>query len=89
MLAHLTDHFVFSSKRWSERTKWTVFGVFVSALVLSFWWFKGVAFGIEGPIHEHWGLKWRKVRVFSIKVLCFERLTDLVDVSQTWNVYSE
>lgn len=30
-------------------------------IVASFWWFKGVAFGIEGPVNEHWGLGWRKV----------------------------
>ncbi|KAF6750492.1 hypothetical protein DFP72DRAFT_910069 [Ephemerocybe angulata] len=25
-----------------------------------FWRFSGVAFGIDGPVNEHWGLKWRK-----------------------------
>ncbi|KAH8106915.1 glycosyltransferase family 39 protein [Cristinia sonorae] len=59
MFAHLTDHFIFSSRRLSERTKWIVFSVVVIILVGTFWWFKGVAFGITGPINEHWGLKWR------------------------------
>lgn len=40
------------------------FGVIAGALLLSFWWFKGVAFGIDGPINEHKGLQWRKVRRF-------------------------
>lgn len=62
MFAHLVDHFVFSSRRWSERIKWIVFAVLTGAIVGCFWWFKGVAFGIEGPIGDHWGLRWRKVR---------------------------
>ncbi|KAI1788358.1 glycosyltransferase family 39 protein [Ganoderma leucocontextum] len=59
MLAHLLDHFVFSSRRLAVRTKQIVFGVCVFIIVGTFWWFKGVAWGIEGPISEHWGLKWR------------------------------
>ena len=62
MLAHLLDHFVFSSRRLAVRTKQIVFGVCVFIIVGSFWWFKGVAWGIDGPINEHWGLKWRSVR---------------------------
>lgn len=65
MFAHLVDHFVFSAKRWSERVKWVVFGILVAILVGSFWWFKGIAFGIEGPINNHWGLRWRQVRLSS------------------------
>ena len=64
MLAHLLDHFVFSSRRLAVRTKQIVFGVCVFIIVGSFWWFKGVAWGIDGPINEHWGLKWRSVRLF-------------------------
>lgn len=60
MLAHLIDHFVFTARRLSERTKWTVFWVCVTSIVGTFWWFKGVAFGIDGPINDHWGLQWRK-----------------------------
>ncbi|TCD70275.1 Protein O-mannosyltransferase 2 [Steccherinum ochraceum] len=60
MFAHMIDHFIFSSRRLNERTKWIAFGVITGLLVASFWWFKGVAFGIDGPINDHWGLHWRK-----------------------------
>lgn len=58
MAAHMLDHFVFTSRRLTERTKWIVFGVTTFAVVGVFWWFKGAAFGIDGPISNHWGLKW-------------------------------
>jgi len=61
MLAHVLDHFVFSARGLSERTKMIVFSGVSFVIVASFWWFKGVAFGIEGPVNEHWGLGWRKV----------------------------
>lgn len=61
MLAHLIDHFVFTTKRLTEKIKWIAFGVCVFILVSAFWWFKGLAFGMDGPINEHWGLQWRKV----------------------------
>jgi hypothetical protein len=61
MLAHLLDHFIFSSRRYTTKTKWIVFGVCAFAIVGTFWWFKGLAFGIMGPISEHKGLLWRKV----------------------------
>jgi len=57
--AHVLDHFVFTTRRLSERTKWIVFAVVVTAIVGTFWWFRGVAFGIDGPINDHWGIKWR------------------------------
>ncbi|KIL67087.1 glycosyltransferase family 39 protein [Amanita muscaria Koide BX008] len=60
MFAHLLDHFVFSSKRLSTKTKTIVFGIVTGTIVLTFWWFKGLAFGIEGPINDYWGLQWRK-----------------------------
>ena len=63
MFGHLLDHFVFTSRRLSDRTKQIVFGVTVFAIVGTFWWFRGVAWGIDGPINEHWGLKWRSVRL--------------------------
>ncbi|KNZ76252.1 Dolichyl-phosphate-mannose--protein mannosyltransferase 2 [Termitomyces sp. J132] len=63
MCAHMFDHFVFSSRRYSTQTKWIVFGVAAGTIVCTFWWFKGMAFGIDGPINEHWGLLWRKVRI--------------------------
>ena len=62
MMAHLLDHFVFTAKRLTERTKWIVFGAVSFTIFATFWWFKGLAFGIDGPINEHWGLQWRKVR---------------------------
>jgi len=52
---------VFSARGISERTKVIVFGYVSFGIVASFWWFKGVAFGIDGPVAEHWGLQWRKV----------------------------
>jgi len=61
MFAHVLDHFVFSTRGISERTKVIVFGYVSFGIVASFWWFKGVAFGIQGPVIEHWGLQWRKV----------------------------
>ncbi|EGN95845.1 glycosyltransferase family 39 protein [Serpula lacrymans var. lacrymans S7.3] len=46
MFSHLLDHFIFSSRRWKEKTKKN--------------FFRGLAWGIDGPINEHWGLLWRK-----------------------------
>jgi len=57
----LIDHSVFTSRRLSERTKWIVFWVITSALVGTWWWFRDIAFGIEGPIGDQKGLLWRKV----------------------------
>jgi hypothetical protein len=61
MLAHLLDHFMFSSGRLTRKAKSTIFGICAFAIVGSFWWFKGLAFGIDGPINDHKGLLWRKV----------------------------
>ncbi|KAK7032963.1 glycosyltransferase family 39 protein [Favolaschia claudopus] len=60
MFAHLLDHFIFSSRRWTQKTKAISFGVCAGSILFCFWWFKGVAFGIDGPINEHKGLLWRK-----------------------------
>lgn len=62
MLAHMLDHFIFSSRRLRHQTKSIVFGVCAFSIVATFWWFSGLAFGIEGPINDHKGLQWRKVR---------------------------
>jgi dolichyl-phosphate-mannose-protein mannosyltransferase len=62
MAAHMFDHFVFTARRLSERTKSIVFAAVAFAIVANFWWFRGVAWGIDGPINDHWGLEWRKVR---------------------------
>ncbi|KAF8584112.1 glycosyltransferase family 39 protein [Ramaria rubella] len=64
MTGHLIDHFIFRSRGLKERTKHGVFAFCILVVVGTFWWFKGVAFGIEGPVAEHWGLRWRKVRDF-------------------------
>jgi len=63
MVGHLFDHFIFKSRRLKNKTKWIIFGVAAGVVVGTFWWFRGVAFGIEGPIKEHWGLLWRKVSI--------------------------
>jgi dolichyl-phosphate-mannose-protein mannosyltransferase len=86
MAAHMLDHFVFSARRFSERTKSIVFAVVAGAIVANFWWFRGVAWGIDGPINEHWGLGWRKVgcqRFF----LFSGRGADDFPVRQSWNIY--
>lgn len=61
MAAHLMDHFFFSARRFTEKAKNIAFGIAVFAIVGCFWWFRGLAFGVEGPINEHKGLLWRKV----------------------------
>nr|GAT60882.1 glycosyltransferase family 39 protein [Mycena chlorophos] len=60
MLAHLLDHFIFSARRLSLRTKTIAFGICAGSILLTFWWFKGVAFGIDGAISKHKGLLWRE-----------------------------
>jgi hypothetical protein len=42
-------------------TKGVAFAICAGSVIGTFWWFKGVAFGIDGPIAEHKGLLWRKV----------------------------
>ncbi|KAF7330198.1 Glycosyltransferase family 39 protein [Mycena venus] len=61
MFAHMLDHFIFSSRSLPFTAKGVAFGICAGAVVGTFWWFKGVAFGIDGPIGEHTGLLWRKV----------------------------
>ena len=63
MFAHVVDHFFLSNRRLSENTKWIIFSAMAFAIVANFWWFRGLAFGIDGPIKEHTGLLWRKVSV--------------------------
>jgi dolichyl-phosphate-mannose-protein mannosyltransferase len=84
MVGHLFDHFIFKSRRIKETTKWAIFGIASGIVIGVFWWFRGVAFGIEGPIKEHKGLLWRKVS--SRHVISF---TDLVtdNCHQSWNIY--
>jgi dolichyl-phosphate-mannose-protein mannosyltransferase len=85
MLAHMLDHFVFSSRQLSHRTKLISFGVCVFVIVGTFWWFKGVAFGIDGPITAHTGLLWRKVS----RPYALADLTSLMSWMQSWNIYSQ
>ena len=61
MLSHVLDHFIFSSRRYTKKTKNIVFGVLVFIVVFNFWWFKGLAFGVQGPIGDYKGLQWRNV----------------------------
>jgi len=69
MVGHLCDHFVFSSRRLTRNAKAAFFALFAGGVIFVFWWFKGVSFGIEGPIEEHWGLQWRKSWNVSRKLL--------------------
>lgn len=87
MFAHLMDHFVFSAKRLTERTKWIVFYVFVSTLVFMFWWFKGFAFGIDGPINDTWGLKWRKVSLVLTYGSCVDGALTTVTLNDRVGIY--
>lgn len=61
MAAHVIDHFLLTSRRLAENTKTIVYSVIVACIVANFWWFRGLAFGIDGPITDHKGLLWRKV----------------------------
>lgn len=61
-MGHMLETFIFSSRKRSNRQKWIWFGILAGAIFLCFWWFKAVAMGIDGPINEHKGLGWRKVR---------------------------
>jgi hypothetical protein len=74
MAAHVLDHFVFTARRLSERTKSIVFIIVVAAIVGNFWWFRGVTWGMDGPINGHWGLQWRKVRRRGSLVLSFSKV---------------
>lgn len=61
MGGHMSDHFVFSEKRrLKEVTKSVVLFSLGIIIFGTFWWFKGVSYGINGPIGEHTGLLWRK-----------------------------
>ncbi|KAL5511598.1 PMT2 [Sanghuangporus vaninii] len=60
MFAHLLDHFFFTNRRLAESHKWVAFGVAAIAIIGCWWWFRSLAFGIDGPIKDHKGLLWRK-----------------------------
>ena len=78
MAAHMLDHFVFTARLLSERTKNILFGVVAFAIVANFWWFRGVAWGIDGPINEYWGLGWRHVSFGHLHCVFFQLLMFLL-----------
>ncbi len=55
MFAHMLDHFIFSARSVPFPAKGVAFGICAGAVAGTFWWFKGVALGIDGPIGEHRG----------------------------------
>ncbi|SCV67340.1 BQ2448_5986 [Microbotryum intermedium] len=59
----MLDHFVFKSRRLTQRTKWIVFVTIAGAVLFTFWWFHETAFGIEGPAAKLKYRAWRKVRL--------------------------
>lgn len=48
MTGHLLDHFVFKSRRWTDRTKRIVFLFVTGSVVLTFLLFRATAWGIRG-----------------------------------------
>ena len=84
MFGHLLDHFIFSSRRISTNKKWIAFGIVAGVIFLTFWWFKGLAFGITGPMKQHWGLQWRKV----CRPCCYHSTCLSSDIIQSWNMYN-
>jgi dolichyl-phosphate-mannose-protein mannosyltransferase len=85
MAAHMVDHFVFTARRFSEQTKSIVFAIIAFCIVANFWWFRGVAWGMDGPVNDHWGLGWRKVSCRFFLFLLGE--ADDFPVRQSWNIY--
>ncbi|KAF8337565.1 glycosyltransferase family 39 protein [Cantharellus anzutake] len=60
MGGHMLDHLVFSEKRrFTETTKSVLLFICGIAIFGTFWWFKGVSYGINGPVGEHKGIQWR------------------------------
>jgi len=60
MTGHMLDHFVFTARRLGEGFKWGVFVVSAGVIIGVWWWFRGIAIGIDGPIGNYKGLLWRK-----------------------------
>jgi dolichyl-phosphate-mannose-protein mannosyltransferase len=61
MVGLLLDHFVFKSRRLTQKFKWLVFFVVAGSVIGTFFWFKDCAFGIEGPANKLNYVRWRKV----------------------------
>jgi len=65
MAGHVMDQLVFAERRrFTPMTKNVVFGISAFIVVGTFWWFRAMSFGIEGPVGDHSGWQWRKVRWF-------------------------
>ncbi|KAF8321170.1 glycosyltransferase family 39 protein [Clavulina sp. PMI_390] len=61
MTGHVLDQLVFADRRkFKEVTKNVVFGLCAFAVVGTFWWFRKISFGIEGPVGEQKGWQWRR-----------------------------
>ncbi|KAL0580607.1 Dolichyl-phosphate-mannose--protein mannosyltransferase 2 [Marasmius crinis-equi] len=65
MFGHVLDHFLFQpssyfTRRFGMQGKMIAFGIVAGIIVGVFWWFKALAFGVHGPMNDHWGLGWRK-----------------------------
>ncbi|TIB13888.1 hypothetical protein E3P92_02117 [Wallemia ichthyophaga] len=58
VLALVLDHVVFK-RNVSEGVKWFVFAVLALNTLLTFYHFRGVVFGMEGPMSRHKHLGWR------------------------------
>ena len=58
----LLDHFIFKSRRWTQRTKTIMFALVSGSIVGTWWFFRATAWGIEGPASD---MKWRKWRPVS------------------------
>lgn len=59
MAGHVLDHFFFGSPTRSEKVKWVWFAIWAGSLIVSFFWFKDLAFGLYGPITDIKGYQWR------------------------------
>lgn len=59
MAGHVLDHLFFSATRLSPTVRLASFAIWTFAVVASFWWFKDLALGIDGPVNDHNGWLWR------------------------------
>jgi len=72
MAGHVLDQLVFAERRkFKESTKNAVFVVCAVAIAGTFWWFRAISFGIEGPVGDHHGWQWRRVSVVWRPMLVF------------------
>lgn len=59
LAGHMLDTYIFSSPRWSDKSKLVWFVLWTVSVVVNFWWFKDLALGIHGPVNDHPGWQWR------------------------------